>query len=261
MLVILVSACMEDPIKDAQESYDYGKIIPKVLDGIQGPALAIQTFTADYTVNYYRGGSKWNWTANDATVQKVSDDTHSATIMFNTYPSDGKATITVTETTMGGITSDPVSKEVAVQKYCPLANGNASLVGSWGGTDGAGDATYPADVTTAVSGTNLAVTGLNFAFIADFWGEPVKTGGTFNMKVNVNGTLTIDRQYIFTTEYKGDPYDYEIKGSGTWDNCGPKPTMTITYDIYYPGDAKGIAATYSSYLGGKTALTATLTMK
>ncbi len=77
---------MEDPIKDAQESYDYNKIAPKVLDGIQGPVLAIQTFTADYTINYYRGGSTWNWSVNDASVKSVSDDTRTATIMFNTYP-------------------------------------------------------------------------------------------------------------------------------------------------------------------------------
>ncbi len=41
-----ISSCMEDPIKEAQEDYDYSKIVPVVLAGIQGPNLAVQTFTA-----------------------------------------------------------------------------------------------------------------------------------------------------------------------------------------------------------------------
>ncbi len=112
-----------------------------------------------------------------------------------------------------------------------------------------------------VNGTKLAVTGIGKGFIEDFWGEAVTTGGTCLMTVNVNGTLDIPRQYIFTTDYKGDAYEYEIKGSGNWDNCGGKPALLINYDIYYPGDAKGLAAQYPSYLGGKAYLTATITLK
>ena len=55
-------------------------------------------------------------------------------------------------------------------------------------------------------------------------------------------------------------FDYEIKGSGKWENCAGKPRLLITYDIYYPGDEKGLAATYSSYLGGATVLTADITL-
>ena len=261
MTIFLVSSCMEDPIKEAQDNYNYNAITPLVLDGIQGPSLAIQTFTGDFTINYYRGGSKWNWTEKDATIKSVSEDTRTATILFNTYPAGDSATVMVSETTMGNVTSPVVSKKVQVKKYCPLANGVASLVGSWSGTDGQGDYTYPSQVVTAVSGTQLAVTGMSKGFIEDFWGEAVTSGGTFKMTVNVNGTVDIPRQYIFTTTYKGESYDYEVKGSGTWDNCGSKPTLTITYDIYYPGDAKGIAASYSSYLGNKTYLSAKLTLK
>jgi hypothetical protein len=260
LMIILVSSCMNDPIKEAQDNYDYNAIIPEVLNGVQGPSLAIQTFTADYTINYYRGGSQWNWSATNATVKSVSEDTRIATILFATYPSGGKATVNVTETTQGGVTSPAVSREVTVQKYCPLANGVANLAGSWAGTDGQGDYTYESVITTAVSGTQLAVTGIGKGFIEDFWGETVQSGGTCKMTVNVNGTLDIPRQYIFTTDYKGDAYDYEIKGSGTWDNCGSKPTLKISYDIYYPGDATGIAASYPSYFNGLTYLSAVLTL-
>lgn len=239
-----------------EDEYDYNAITPKVLGGIKGPVLGIQTFTANYTIGYHRGGSTWNWSANEATVKSVSEDTRTATIEFTQYPSDGKATVTVTETTMGGITSEPVNLEVTVKKYCPLTNGVAGLVGTWSGTDGQGDYTFPSIISSAVNGTNLSLTGVGVGFINDFWGEAVIAGGTINVTINVDGTLTIPRQYIFTTEYEGEPYDYEIKGSGTWDNCGSSPKLLIDYDIYYAGEATGLAAKYKSYLGGKAYLTA-----
>jgi hypothetical protein len=141
-------------------------------------------------------------------------------------------------------------------EFCPLANGVASLVGSWVGTDGQGDYTYPSQITTAADGSKLAVSGMAVGFITDFWGESITKGGTFLMTVTGNGSVDIPRQYIFTTDYKGDAYDYEIKGSGKWENCGNKPVLLINYDIYYPGDDKGLAAQYSSYLGGVAYLTA-----
>jgi len=257
LLVAVVSvfnSCTTPPIEAAQEAYDYDAIIPAVIGGVSGPAIAIQTFTADYTIGYYRGGSTWNWSATDATVLSVSDDTRTATIQFSNYPDDGTATVTVTETTMGGITSDAASKEVTVQKYCALENGVSDMVGSWSGTD----AYYESIITMAVSGTDLAVTGISVGFIQDWWAETVTAGGTVTMIVNEDGTVEIERQYIYTTDYEGDPYRYEIEGEGTWDNCGDSPSMIIDYDIYYEGDEAGLAETYSSYLGGIPYLTATI---
>jgi hypothetical protein len=88
----------------------------------------------------------------------------------------------------------------------------------------------------------------------------VVAAGDFLMTVTGNGLIDIPRQYIYTTVYQGDQYDYEIKGSGKWENCGAKPKLIFTYDIYYPGDADGLAKTYAAYLGGIPYLTATLTM-
>lgn len=258
-VIALFNSCTTPPIEAAQEAYDYNTIIPKVLGGVKGPNIAIQTFTADYTIGYYRGGSTWSWSATDASVKSVSADTRVATIEFKQYPASGKAKVSVTETTMGGKISEPVSFEVSVKKYCPLSSGIAGMVGNWTGTDGQGvDYTFDSEITTVVSGTKLAVTGMSFGFINNFWGEAIIEGGTFMMTVNVDGTVDIPRQYIYTTEYEGDPYDYEIKGSGTWDNCGSAPKLLINYDIYYPGDVKGLAATYSSNLGGIGYLTANI---
>lgn len=140
--------------------------------------------------------------------------------------------------------------------FCPLVNGVADLVGSWSGDD----AGYTVTITTVVDVTKLKVSDIGEAFIADFWGESVISGGSFLMTVLGNGLVDIPRQYIFTTTYGGAPYDYEIKGSGKWENCGPNPRLIFTYDIYYPGDADGLAKQYASYLGGIPYLTADITL-
>jgi len=145
--------------------------------------------------------------------------------------------------------------------FCPLENGAANLVGSWSGNDGAGaDGTFPSQITTVLKGTELTVSGMNVGFINNFWGEEITDGGSFTMTVKGNGTVEIPRQYIFTTIYKGAYSDYEIAGSGKWENCGSKPKLLITYDVYYVGDEKGLAATYSAYLDGFSVLTADLTL-
>lgn len=141
-------------------------------------------------------------------------------------------------------------------EFCPLADGVNSLVGTWAGTDGQGDYTYPSQITTEAAGDKLAVSGMSVGFMNGFWGEAVIEGGTFEMTVKGNGEVDIPRQYIYTTEYDGAPYDYEVQGSGKWENCGGEPVLLIDYDIYYPGESDGLAKQYNSYLGGVAYLTA-----
>jgi hypothetical protein len=142
-------------------------------------------------------------------------------------------------------------------EFCPLVNGVATLAGTYAGSD----AGYTvSNIIATVSTTKLMVENLSEEMMADFWGETIIAGGSFLMTVTGNGLIDIPRQYIYTTIYKGATSEYEIKGSGKWENCGAKPKLTITYDIYYVGDTDGIAKTYGpAYLGGITIFTATLT--
>jgi hypothetical protein len=171
-------------------------------------------------------------------------------------PANDTALVKVTETTSGGVTSAEKVIKVRVNPYCPLANGIDDLIGSWSGDD----AGYTSVIVTTKVGSDLKAQGMGVGFIEDFWGESVVTLGTFKITINIDGTLDIPRQYVFTTLYGGDNYDYEIKGSGTWANCGVSPTFIITYDIYYPGDANGLAKTYASYLGNIPYLTADIAL-
>jgi hypothetical protein len=141
-------------------------------------------------------------------------------------------------------------------EFCPLVNGVADLVGSWSGSD----AGYTSIITTAVNGEDLDVSGMGVGFIEDFWAETPVAGGTFTMTVYGNGIVDIPRQHLFTTLYGGANYDYDIKGSGKWTNCGANPTLLITYDIYYEGEDAGLAQQYAAYLGGIPYLTADITL-
>jgi len=147
--------------------------------------------------------------------------------------------------------------ELYEKTFCALTGGVSELVGSWTGND----FEYNSQVTITADGDKAIVNGLSVGFMEDWWGETVVEGGSFEMEVDLtDNTVTIPRQYIYTTDYKGAPYDYEVAGTGTWNNCGANPTLILKYDIYYPGDTKGLAATYSSYFAGATVMTATLTL-
>ena len=250
----LFTSCESD-MEKAQNDYEASQVVPKIL-GVTGPAIGLQTFTYQYSVTYFRAGSTWNWTAVGATVQSVSEDTRTATILFTTIPANDTALIKVTETTVGGVTSPESVVKTRVNPYCALSNGAADLVGSWSGDD----AYYESIITTTLSGTNIKAAGIGVGFIEDWWAEAVTEGGTPTITVNIDGTVNIPRQYLFTTDYDGDPYRYEIIGSGTWDNCGSAPHMLITYDIYYEGDADGLAKTYASYLDDIPYLTMDITL-
>ena len=254
--VSLFTACEETAMEKAQNAYDASMVVPAVLS-TAGPSLVLQTFSYDYSVSYFRAGSTWSWSAVDATVESVTDDTRGAKIKFNTLPANGKAQIKVTETTAGGTTSPEKIIEVTVNPFCPLPVGD--FVGNWTGTDGQADETYPATVTATLDGDKIVLDGLNVGFMAGFWGETIVEGGTCLVTINANGTVVVPEQYFCDTDYSPG---YKIKGSGTWDNCGAKPTLKIDYDIWYPDSNYWIAARYgASYLGGKTYLTASLTME
>jgi hypothetical protein len=236
-------------MEENQDAYEASDVIPVVLS-VSGPSQVLQTFSYEFEVAYDRAGSSWTWSSADATISSVATDTKSAMILFDKLPASGKAYIDITETTSGGKTSPVKSVEVAVNPFCPLPNGVADLVGTWSGIDGtaSGDAPWASMITSTAEGTTLILSGIGEPFIDQWWGEPVVAGGSCEVTINPDGTLVIPRQYVFTTIWDGDNYDYDIVGTGNWDNCGATPTMVIQYDIIYStdGDADGLVAYYST---------------
>jgi hypothetical protein len=251
---LLFTTCTKTYMEKAQDGYSASKVIPVVIS-TSGPASVLQTFTYDYKVTYDRAGSTWSWTSTDATVQTLSKDTKTATLLFGTIPAGGKATIKVVETTSGGVASPEKQILVTVNPFCPLPI--AGFVGTWTGNDGQGKYTYPGTITATLSGSKILLDGLNVGFMNDFWAENIIAGGTCLATINNNGTVDIPEQFFCDTDYSTG---YKIKGSGTWGNCGAKPILTINYDIYYPDSKYWIASHYSSNLNNIDYLTATLTL-
>jgi hypothetical protein len=255
--VYLFSTCGKLPIEESQDAYDATKVIPKVLI-TKGSTSVLQTFKYDYSVDYYRAGSTWTWTVTDATIDLVSPDTRTATVLFGTKPANDTALVKVTETTSGGTVSPEKVIKVKVNPFCPLPNGASDLVGSWSGEDGSPETGFfPSEVvTSSPSGTSISVNGINLGWIANAWGETVVDAGTVSMTVNNNGTLAIAHQFCFSTDYKGYISSYWIEGSGTWSNCGTHPEMTLTYVLDNVDDHYALPDEYS----GESAFTATLVM-
>lgn len=233
LVLILASVWLfvscETDMEKAQKDYEASQVVPKVLK-VKGTTLALQTFSYTYEIDYSRAGSSWAWSATGATINSVSADTRTANVSFPEIPAGGKAQLTIVETTVGGVSSDPKVIDIQVNPFCPLEP--SGFVGNWVGTDGMDLTGYFFDSEVVISdatATTVKVSGLNAGWIATVWGETITDGGTITMIIGDDGTATIEDQYIFTTDYDGDPYVYHISGTAVWDNCGGSPTMTISY--------------------------------
>jgi hypothetical protein len=218
-VVQLFNSCTTPPIEAAQEAYDYNAIYPKVL-GVTAPSSVVQTQIVDIKVNYHRGGSTWSWTAEGANIQSVSSDTKTATVLFDQAPASGKAKITVTETTMGGLTSDPVSVEVSIEPFCVLDINK--FVGAFN-CDEAGYGVYPVNFTLDPAVQNRIIND-------NFWDWP-GAGQViyYNLSGDINQTVSVPKQ-TFTF---GDGTVGWVEGSGTYDGCAG--TMVVDYDVEYGG--------------------------
>ncbi|HDZ41101.1 MAG TPA: hypothetical protein ENH59_05420 [Bacteroidetes bacterium] len=251
-LFLIVSACEKTDIQKANEAYDFSKIVP-IVQGVNGPANATQTFSESYSVNYYRGGSSWSWSATGATISSTSADGHDAEVLF---ADAGQAVLTVTETTMGGITSEPYEFTVTVAEFCPMTRDD--FLGTWVGTE-TGDSEIDPLTITFIAGANAneIVAEATFstdydydgnipAFLSDVftgWGETFQAGngneGDVVIVINENGSLSIGFDYWGQT--LPGPWDYWYFGSGLWSGCGDAPSMDFDFNLDWDGSAPGTA--------------------
>jgi hypothetical protein len=119
-----------------------------------------------------------------------------------------------------------------------------SLVGTWDAID---QYEFVDNVEATFTDGKLYIYGLGVDMIENWWGEPVIASNPVPVIFDFTqlGAISIDDQYYFTTTYGGDPYDYNIVGTGKVSLCGATPVITITYDIKYSADGWSIG----DYLG------------
>ncbi len=140
----------------------------------------------------------------------------------------------------------------------------ATLVGNWDAID---QYDFVDNVEATFTGGKLYIYGLGVDMIENWWGEPVIASNPVPVIFDFTalGSISIDDQFYFTTTYAGDPYDYNIVGTGKVSLCGATPVITITYDIKYTADGWSIGdylgewfiATLTPSTGGKGVRTMT----
>lgn len=130
-------------------------------------------------------------------------------------------------------------EEVGEQSQFPVTH--------WSGTDAAdafGD--WESQITTTFDCDGDLIFGLNAEWILEVWGETIEEEGNVYYTIDDAGVITIDSQYVFTTLYDGDLYDYTVKGTGIYDDSGDVPTMTIQYTL----DQEGFSPSQYMYDNG-----------
>ena len=142
-------------------------------------------------------------------------------VMTNEYQCDAYRTYLAKVTKVG--TTYTIEKDVSYMAPSSVA---------WNGVDGE---YWPSEVST-VAGCDLLITGLNFGWMLDWWGEIIVDGGTVKYTVSGSGAINIPLQYYCTTTWGGAVQTpYYIQGTGTLDESGDYPVMTIHYDINQGG--------------------------
>lgn len=236
-LALVIGACEKTDIQKANDEYDFSKVIPAV-QGVNGPSNATQSFSESYSVNYFRGGSTWSWSATNATISSTSDDTREVDVLFTDA---GEAVITVTETTLGGVTSEPYEVIVDVAEFCPMSRDD--FLGTWVGAED-GKTSGPLTVTF-VAGPNdneivaEATAGIP-AFMSDVflgWGETFQPGygmeGDIVLIVNENGSIS--KRVDYWGQTLPGPWDYWSFSEGLWSGCGTAPSMDFDFSLDWDG--------------------------
>lgn len=219
---------------DDDGGYDFDAIVP-IVQGFEGPTAAFASGGGfvEYKV-IGRGGSTFEYSVSGigATIVKSEEET-SAKITFAQSDVDVNAVVSVVETTYGGVASEPVSINVSLKKFKPMAI--TEFYGNWTGVGYKGEVLDFEVVAGAVENQLLlkAVGRVPALYHSLFtgWGEDFQVGigqeADIFVDVNLdNGGLSVLNQYFGQTE--PGPWDYYLDGSGLWDGFTKSMTLTIT---------------------------------
>lgn len=241
-LMLFLSVSLATFVGCEDDKYDFDAIVPIVQD-FDGPteAFAAGAGFVTYSISG-RGGSTFEYsvTGIGATIVKSESQT-SANITFAQSDVDVSAVVTVVETTLGGVVSEPVSLNVNLFKFKGMAY--EDFLGAWEGT-GIDDevlnfiavAGESDEDTESVKTIILkAVDGIPALYPSIFtaWGEIFQPGfgneGDIKVLINLdNGGVTIPYQYWGQT--LPGPWTYYISGDGLWEGFGKTMTIVTGFD-------------------------------
>jgi hypothetical protein len=228
MVALLFAGCEETRMEKAQD-YDFDKIDP-IISGLTGTQLVVAGGIAAerYEINA-RTGSVYTWAVigHPAVITEIEGYNQYIDILFEqTSVAVEDVLITVYETTIGGLVSDPDTLIVDLDPFCPM---DVELfVGDYAGT-----LSWHADVITMeATGVPNEVRVYELGeFIQVSWGENWTAGdGSCLLQFVCDDKVMIPFQWIGDTDY---PDVYVIEGAGTVDY--DKKEITLTYEIWWGG--------------------------
>ncbi len=201
---------------EKEDTYDYNSIYP-VISTINGLTSGlVQTQTVEYSV-FPRGGSTFEWTVTNATIKSVNEVTNKVEVYLQNA---GKVTVSVVETTLGGIKSEPKSIVFNVGEFCPFVIDN--FLGAFN-CDEEGYGVYGVNFTKNEAFPNRIYNDNFWDYAAAGQLIYYEFDGTLNQNVNVPL-----QPFIF-----GDGSEGSVVGSGKYDGCAH--TLTVSYTVVYDG--------------------------
>lgn len=233
VIAFMFSACEKPPVEEANEEYDYSKIVP-IVSAIAGPSTVAAHGLSEFPYTYSaptRGGSSWAWTvttlAGTGSAEiTLEENGRIAKINFPQRSVVDTATISVIETTMGGVSSVAKTLKVALEAFCPYLW--ADYAGNYTGTSGSHS--DPVVFTATTDLNHFKIDGLA-DFVNSSWGENWTSGdGSCIGSFACGDVFTILNQEIGDTDY---PDTYLIDGTGTVDPVNK--TISLIYTVYYTG--------------------------
>lgn len=242
----LFSACTKSDVVKSQESYDWSKVQPLIMDFV-GPTLvsASGQVASDYSVAG-RGGSTYEFTAHQwgADIQIDPEFNFKASVTWNQASADTVALLTVVETTHAGVKSAPDTIVVTLEAFCPMTIDDF-VSASWTGTETGDSDIDPLNISFE-KGTGDVIVAKATAGIPAFlsqvftgWGESFQAG--FGNEGDIHLTIgALDGSISGTGVYWGQtlpgPYDYWQVVGGNWNGCGAAPHMSISYGLDWADD-------------------------
>lgn len=226
--VILLGSCEE------KDDYNFDGIDP-IIFSITGPGTVAAHGLTDFPYRYHvphRGGSTFNWSVTTllgASATIVLDDEYPsiAYITFDQSSVEDVATISVTETTMGGKTSPVLTTDVTLTPFCP--EDMEPWAGTWVSDNGLDHDELEVTVPPQTLNT-LVIDGLLGWLVEISWAEtwdPTQGGvGKTRIEFDCGNVIIVPEQLLGTT-FEWGPY--WISGEGTYDP--EEMTMTIVYNI------------------------------
>ncbi len=216
VFLLVFTACKKTDLEKAREDYDFSSFVP-VISEIDGPTFVVRTQQMEYSV-FPRGGSTFQWTAENAILHAIDGTTAKVEIEFD--QAVDSVVVTCVETTSEGVKSQTATLTVEVGPYCELDIN--VFVGAFD-CDEEGYGVYPCNFT-------LDGTVSNRILNDNFWdwaaaGEVIyyDFDGTINQQIDIP-------QQAF--EF-GDGTVGSVEGSGTYSTCDS--TFVCDYDVEYGG--------------------------